>query len=61
MKFFKNDEALAFFKANNYGNTYNDGMNNWLADWGYTAKSLSDKIRQAELDNFNFALEVPGA
>jgi len=60
MQYPSNDQALAFFKANSYGDTYNDGMNNWLADWGYTAGTLPDKIKQAELDGFDFALETPG-
>lgn len=53
------DLALAFFKTNSYGTTYNDGMFNWLGDWGYTAGSLADRIHQAEADGFSFALEVP--
>jgi len=57
--YIRNDVALKFFKDNGYGTTYNDGLNNWLFDWGYTAGSLPDKIRQAELDGFDFALEVP--
>ncbi len=59
MQFPKNDAAVAFFRANNYGVTYNDGMYNWLGDWGYTG-SLVDRIHQAEADGFTFALEVPG-
>jgi hypothetical protein len=60
MQFPKNDEAVTFFRANGYGKTYNDGLNNWLYACGYTARTLTDKIRQATKDGFSFALEVPG-
>lgn len=52
----KNDALRAFARLQLYRQQYNEALWDYLTASGYTQKSLPDKIKAAQADNFPFDL-----